>query len=294
MSKQDEAIRKAAEELDAELSDSSNESGGIIKSLTKSIENLTGLFKAKKLPKDLVDEDDADDPDYDADDAKDEDSKDLDKTAKKAGIERGKDEKRNMGGDIEDMDDVPPEPKSKRTVKGPGAKGKATIDKSGRDDEDAEPMRKAMTQEDFYADLLENESFEEVVEASDALAHMTDVLGKSLSNVHGDIVDINEKVAAIGQAVMVMMKSQQAILKNLEEWASQPVRSTSPGVHINFSGRKPAAAGTITKSQLQGGLKKAVEDGKLEPRWLSLLDTRPVDDVVQMLPADIRQAYLSQ
>ncbi|AZF90225.1 MAG: hypothetical protein BPH100C_163 [Phage 5P_2] len=279
MSKQDEAIRKAAEELEAELGDGGNTSGGIIKSLTKSIENLTGLFKAKKLPKDLVDDEDDDDPDYDADDAEDEDSEELDKTANKAG---------------EDIDEVPPEPKSKRTVKGPGAKGKATIDKSGREDEDAEPMRKAMTPEDFYADLLENESFEEVVEASDALAHMTDVLGKSLSNVHSDIVDISEKVAAIGQAVLVMMKSQQAILKNLEEWASQPVRTTSPGVHINFGGRKPAAIGTITKSQLQGSLKKAIEDGKLEPRWLSLLDTRPVEDIVQMLPTDVRQAYLSQ
>ncbi len=294
MSKQDEAIRKAAEELEAELGDGGNTSGGIIKSLTKSIENLTGLFKAKKLPKDLVDDEDDDDPDYDADDAEDEDSVELDKTANKAGIERGKDEKRNMGGDIEDIDEVPPEPKSKRTVKGPGAKGKATIDKSGREDEDAEPMRKAMTPEDFYSDLLESESFEEVVEASDALAHMTDVLGKSLSNVHSDIVDISEKVAAIGQAVLVMMKSQQAILKNLEEWASQPVRTTSPGVHINFGGRKPAASGTITKSQLQGSLKKAIEDGKLEPRWLSLLDTRPVEDIVQMLPTDVRQAYLSQ
>ncbi len=294
MSKQDEAIRKAAEELEAELGDGGNTSGGIIKSLTKSIENLTGLFKAKKLPKDLVDDEDDDDPDYDADDAEDEDSVELDKTANKAGIERGKDEKRNMGGDIEDIDEVPPEPKSKRTVKGPGAKGKATIDKSGREDEDAEPMRKAMTPEDFYADLLESESFEEVVEASDALAHMTDVLGKSLSNVHSDIVDISEKVDAIGQAVLVMMKSQQAILKNLEEWASQPVRTTSPGVHINFGGRKPAASGTITKSQLQGSLKKAIEDGKLEPRWLSLLDTRPVEDIVQMLPTDVRQAYLSQ
>ncbi len=293
MSKQDEAIRRAAEELETELGDG-NESGGIINSLTKSIENLTSLFKAKKLPKDLVDDDETDDPDYDADDAEDEDSEDLDKTAKKAGIERGKDEKRNMGGDVEDIDDVPPEPKSKRAVKGPGAKGKATIDKSGRgDDEDAESIHKAITQEDFYADLLENESFEEVVEASDALAHMTDVLGKSLANVHGDIVDINEKVAAIGQAVMVMMKSQQAILKNLEEWASQPARSTSPGVHVNFGGRKPATGGAITKSQLQGGLKKAVEDGKLEPRWLSLLDTRQAEDIVQMLPADVRQAYLS-
>jgi hypothetical protein len=109
------------------------------------------------------------------------------------------------------------------------------------------------SEEDIYDELLASPEFTEVVEATPAVAHIADVMGKSFG-------EIFEEMYVVKSALASLMEANSQLLKMIQ---GQPVNSSAPGIigkvgeaNINLTGLQlpnanpNASTGPVTKSNM--------------------------------------------
>jgi hypothetical protein len=177
-------------------------------------------------------------------------------------------------------------------------------------------------EQEIFKSLAENSDFENVVEASDALAHMTDVFAKSHAALRGEIDDIHAAVRDIRGAVAQLCRSQGEILKS---FGKVPVRMNDSGVFgkVNqefvYGNRraydassndadkgqsklpeKPIIKGSQEYELIKSKLQEAMVDGNIDPDILLVYDsvdprspdaTGNVMRALTRIPTDIKKQY---
>ena len=146
---------------------------------------------------------------------------------------------------------------------------------------------------EIFKSLSENSDFENVVEASDALAHMTDVFAKSHAALRGEMDGIHTAVRDIRGAVAQLCRSQGEMLKS---FGKVPVRMNDSGVfgkvnqefvygnrradgnpgdaaHQGKLPEKPIIKGSQEYELIKSKLQDAMADGNVDPDVLLVYDS---------------------
>ena len=179
--------------------------------------------------------------------------------------------------------------------------------------------RKSQNHEaDIYKALAANESYEDVVEASDALAHMTDVFAKSYASMHGridslagDIGDIKKAVATLCNAQGEVMKSFGKVptrindsgiwgqARGMEEFAGNRTKGNTPNGRAKLP-NAPIMKGSPQYDMLKSKLQDAMSDEKIDPEVLQVFEAIPewsndatpqIVKALSRVPQDVRKAY---
>jgi len=168
------------------------------------------------------------------------------------------------------------------------------------EDEDSEKSLRGA----FYGELLQHPEYGDVMEASPALEHMTEVMGKSFEFLGKQNRDLRSMIKAqqrqIDSLVRASVVTQQALAANMKSQAPGMVKSQAPGVigragNMIQESRDDAKAGgsKLSKSEITHRISRALTDGKLGPDGGDILvafDARG-DVALSRIPADIRKAY---
>lgn len=170
-------------------------------------------------------------------------------------------------------------------------------------------QRKSAASEEIYEALGKGEGFEEVVEASPALAHLVDVFTEAYADQEArhseDMILLKRSLAGIERGLATMMKSQAVVMKSGLGVAT--VKTPDPGIIGRTTENGPtmtvdANGHPIDKSQAGNGevktmrrgqittcLNKAVSEGKAEIRELELFAAGGLDALT--ISDDVRKSY---
>lgn len=167
-----------------------------------------------------------------------------------------------------------------------------TLNKSGGDeDEGEEPIAKsdketlALTEDKVYERIAKGEGpkaddYREVIDASDAIAYLTDEMVKSQVHVSKQVAEskaeMRREIAAIRKSLRIatdanvlLLKSMAHILREQETLAKSESAAKAPktdGRVVVVTGAAPAAAGAIPeKGALIKSLSKALASGAVDP-----------------------------
>lgn len=158
----------------------------------------------------------------------------------------------------------------------------------------------------FFKSLAESEEFTEVLEASPALAHLTDVVADRLEAIEDAMVG---RLDRISKGLGTMMSVQANIYKSMAA-SDGGAKPASPGVIGRIDGHGPVTdtsngqplrrsftgngegsgnEGQLQKSEIAGRLKKAVDAGEAHPDELSRFDVSGVNGLA--MDDDTRKKY---
>jgi len=140
----------------------------------------------------------------------------------------------------------------------------------------------------FYRSLADNDEFVQVLEASPALAHLSDVVAERLADLEERITS---KLNMLGKSMAILMRSQAQFNKS---FVSAPDGSsrTSPGIIgrttdgkgpegvFTVNGNDPSglgksngtSVGALRKSEIASKIEAAISDGKADPMELARFD----------------------
>lgn len=152
------------------------------------------------------------------------------------------------------------------------------------EDGDEEGGRKSLSSE-IYEDLLKSGEFEEVVEASPALQHLSDVMAKSMEGFDCRLSSLEEMMKAGLETIAVMAKSQASILGDIDLVKSN-LPPTNPG--ILFS-QKRKETGELNKSQVRIRLNEMLRKGEISSAIMQNFDSQGIEG----LPQDLRKSLMS-
>ena len=157
-------------------------------------------------------------------------------------------------------------------------------------------------QEEFYRSLADNEQFVQVLEASPALEHLTDVMAERYAEL---ATMIDNRLNALSKSFALIMNAQAKMMKSAVnvDSAGRPISAgilgrtdgNGPVTHYDVRGGNPADKGNNTagqplrKSLIAERIQAAVDDGKADIKELSQFDAGGLDAV--SIDEETRKVY---
>lgn len=141
--------------------------------------------------------------------------------------------------------------------------------------------------------LDESASYQEVVEASQALRDLQMGVSKSIKQIEDNtmtrLARIEKSLGTLADAMAVLCTAQATIKKSLD---AQPVSKPMPGFLGDMSkgGNGDEKATKKDRYQIGLALERIVTEGKANPLILSKFDTQP-NVALSMLSPEIRKSY---
>lgn len=198
-----------------------------------------------------------------------------------------------------------------KTAAPPTELGKGATDEEEKEEDDEEGKTRksqaATTTDAIYKGLATGdgaEEYQQVVEASDAIAHQTDVFAKGFAALSTQVAELSKEVharidkmeksqRASLDASMVMLKSQAKVVADTELLKKTPATPASGLVHTVIAS---AATGTTTapNGNLAKSIQKAMVDDRITvdvgSRLLAKLSSDTPDNVWKTLPETLKEA----
>ncbi|MHB1418290.1 MAG: hypothetical protein ACYCX4_01695 [Bacillota bacterium] len=306
-----EDLEKAKKELEEAIKQPENQPG-IIGLLHKSVDALTNFLKKSKSVKPEEEEEVPNESETDGEDLEEQDEQDEKEPVKKSKSEVPQKEQQDA---MDTDEDGEPEGEDKNP-KTPGEQGhekgiisnkgekknphKASCDDNPVPDEQgkekgiitnkgkmAKSLEEPIDEEEIYKSLIENEDYVQVVEASEAMAHLTDVMAKSISDVSEGVVANTQAIQVLAESMVTLMKAQASILEQLEGFSKQPAAKQPHSGLVILN--QPKGGEPMAKSALFSVLSKAVADKKLDGLYLSYFDTKKPEEILSLIPDGIKK-----
>lgn len=178
------------------------------------------------------------------------------------------------------------------------AAAKGTLVKAEKDPEpkpkpEPEPapaQQSASVQEGFHKSLADDQGYQEVMEASDALKSLEKAAGFGFGALQKSVAILTDQVTQLTDMVGILCKSQKQIHKSLD---AQPVKIPMPFTVQGYpdrNGHTEQPSDKPSRDDVEINLTKAVEKERLEPRILGLFSSRP-NDALKLVPDNIRKSY---
>lgn len=176
--------------------------------------------------------------------------------------------------------------------------GEEPIEKSEAEElarEETVAKSQAEGEEKFFDNVTngaDGQDLQEMIDAAPALESLTDAIAKSMGEfevIRKGYAEQNERLAVIEEAMLPVLKGMQEVMEIMKSVRDQPVSRTSPGFVFAPTGRGEGEGGSDgpVPDHLREKMFKSMSEGKLDPKYVQLLDTRSPEEVYAMLPPGV-------